>query len=241
VRLKPSLGQNASARLPWLAVIGAIAYLALIAPSACQIHHRNAKAARVQTNQETSKGPMSASDLNWKTEINAKVEAKPSGLWTVAYEYVRGPALIRFYSNPTNQWCYAPKPASPATPDGDPTSNINSQRCLLPGAPVGALIAKIGGSTACQSDGKAFLVGSFAVIEIDAATSGPLYLTINDEATGMTNNAGQITVNIQMHPLLVASSTPPAPSVRPATPTASLPPTPGTTPPARQRGFPKAN
>jgi hypothetical protein len=71
------------------------------------------------------------------------------------------------------------------------------------------LLAKIGGSTAGTSDGKVFLVGSFSVFEIDSATKGPLFLTINDDPAGFENNAGALLVDISICPVKTNSTSQP--------------------------------
>ena len=94
----------------------------------------------------------------------------------------------------TSTWTYAPNVVSSA--NGDPNSRIQIDARLLGEAPVGALIAKIGGSSAGSSDGKLFLVGDFCIIRLDDKQEGPLFLTINDGPKGFTDNSGQISVNI---------------------------------------------
>jgi hypothetical protein len=66
----------------------------------------------------------------------------------------------------------------------------------MAGEPVGALIVKIGGSTAGVADGVVRVAGSSAVIQIDDKTSGPVFLTINDELTGLSDNSGELRVKI---------------------------------------------
>ncbi len=176
---------------------------------------------------------------DWPIHLqNVKVPAKPSGLWTLASEFIQGPALVRFSTSPENEWNYASKDAK-CSADGALTALISPQACVLPGAPVGALIAKFGGSTAGQSDGKVFLVGSFAIIPIDAAASGPLYLTINDEPSGMTNNTGTLDVSIWVKPQPAGSPLPAQTAQTQTTPTPSGTPTPSNRPPAKMKGAPK--
>jgi hypothetical protein len=178
-------------------------YMTLIGVGCAWILFRNANIHATQLGTREPKKKMTTTttpDTDWQTKPgDVNVTAKPSGLWTLAYEYVRGPVLIRFSAEPGKRWNYAARSA--CTADGDLSSMISSHACVLPGAPVGALIGKIGGSSAGQADGKVFLVGSFAIIEIDANTRGPLYLTINDEIAGMDNNSGDLKVNIRIKKL----------------------------------------
>jgi hypothetical protein len=69
-------------------------------------------------------------------------------------------------------------------------------RCLLEKGPVGALIGKLGGSTAGSDDGTLFLAGQSCVVKVAQGNGGPLYLTINDEITGLGNNDGTISVEV---------------------------------------------
>jgi hypothetical protein len=185
-------------------------YLALVGAGCAVILWRNAEPTLTQPVKKEPKKKMTAADTDWQIQPDdADVPAKPVGLWTLAYEYVRGPALIRFTADSKQKWNYASKSA--CTADGDLASMISAQVCVLPGAPVGALIGKIGGSSAGQADGKVFLVGSFAIIEVDANTRGPLYLTINDEVSGMENNSGTLKVTIRIKPLPAASQPPAQP------------------------------
>jgi len=61
---------------------------------------------------------------------------------------------------------------------------------------VGALLVKIGGSTAGLRDGDVNVAGSAAVIPVDEKTSAPIFLTINDEPAGLSDNEGELTVKL---------------------------------------------
>jgi hypothetical protein len=129
------------------------------------------------------------------------VPAKPAGLWTLVIGFITGPVLLRFSAPPDICWSYADDLDARCGPDGDPNSLLDAATCLVPTAPVGALVAKIGGSSAGVSDdGTTFVVGSRCVYRV-TKTSGPLYLTINDARTAMGNNAGQVTVTIWISPV----------------------------------------
>ncbi len=136
-------------------------------------------------------------DNDWASTVQIEVKADPGGLWTVAREFISGPARIRFEAK--GSWNYVPESA--CGPDGDMLSMLSSEQAILKGAPVGSLIAKIGGSSAGQNDGTVYLIGSFAVIEIDQNVKGPLYLTINDDPTGFANNRGTIEVDVRWKPI----------------------------------------
>lgn len=93
------------------------------------------------------------------------------------------------------KWSYAPE--SKCTADGDPRAPFNPATCLFADAPPGALIAKIGGSTAGKADGtKLFVVGSYCVIELDDKMKGPLYLTMNSDPMSSLERSGSLRVTI---------------------------------------------
>src|SRR5688572_17609013 len=100
--------------------------------------------------------------MEWPQTFDVVVTAKPQGLWTLVHEYVQGPALIKVQSiQPDAKWHYSS--ANECTADGDVMSMISTQSCLLKGASVGALIAKVGGSTAGTTDGTIFLAGATCI------------------------------------------------------------------------------
>lgn len=154
--------------------------------------------------EEPEKPSSTHADSDWPFSATIDVDSKPDGLWTVAQEFLPGPARIRFEAS--GKWSYAS--GSECGPNGDMLSMVSSDQTILKGAPVGALIAKIGGSSAGLTDGTLYLIGSFAVVETGPNVKGPLYLTINDDPTGFRNNSGKIAVNIQWKP--IPATTPPA-------------------------------
>jgi hypothetical protein len=131
---------------------------------------------------------------NWQVLANVKVPAKPAGGWTLAVEWVKGPGMLKFEAG-AEEWFYAESDQNKAFADGDLAALVAPKTCLLPTAPVGALIGKIGGSSAGTADGTVFVVGKFCLLEV-AKSKGPVYLTINDELTGLGNNRGEISVKI---------------------------------------------
>lgn len=152
------------------------------------------------------------SDPNWDEWITANVPAKPGhGYWTMVLDYVDASERLNFVAEDErdvppaeghpaeredNKWTYADRKACYA--DGDPKAPINPANCLIPDAPPGALIGKIGGSTAGKSDGaKMFVVGSFCVLELDANTKGTLYLTMNADPMSSLKRDGHLKVKIQ--------------------------------------------
>jgi hypothetical protein len=133
--------------------------------------------------------------MNWSQLADVVVEARPKGVWTWAVEYVKGPALILIEAEEGN-WSYSK--GSSCGADGDLNSLISAQHAILPTAPIGALIVKIGGSTAGAADGTIRVGGTKAIIQIDDKTSGPIFLTINDDVTGLVDNKGSIKAKVSM-------------------------------------------
>ncbi|HET7436907.1 MAG TPA: hypothetical protein VFN10_19520 [Thermoanaerobaculia bacterium] len=110
-----------------------------------------------------------------KVGETVEIPAKPAAIWTKVLDYVPLNTVLKLEA--TEKWEYAD--GVKCGPDGavanklklDPLSNV---------APIGALIGRIGGSTATIPKGDEsgiFAVGSFAVVSVPAA--GPLFLTIN--------------------------------------------------------------
>lgn len=141
------------------------------------------------------------SDPNWDAGVERDIPARPGhGNWTVALDYVDCSKRMKFVvdderepvaaagqgqqqgaaqQREANKWSYAQGKTCGA--DGDPKAPVNPANCLITDAAPGALIAKIGGSTAGKtSDGlKSFVVGSLCVYDTDANTKGIVYLTMN--------------------------------------------------------------
>ena len=133
--------------------------------------------------------------LAWKTVglINTEISAQPAGLWTLVSNYVEGSHWLKIIAAPKKSWSYADAATARCGPDGNPQALLSPDICLCKHAPVGSLIAKIGGSSAGADDGDIFAVGASCVLRVPDA-GGALYLTINDERAGMENNAGSVEI-----------------------------------------------
>src|SRR5262249_21201139 len=102
----------------------------------------------------------------WQNPRDVLVEAKLAhGYWTLALDYLDHGTRLRFEVNDApSEWKYGDTTCSA---DGANAILLNSANTLLPEAPPGALIAKIGGSRVGKKDGvTTFVVGSFCVIEL---------------------------------------------------------------------------
>jgi hypothetical protein len=127
-----------------------------------------------------------AADINKSVSVDATQEAwQDTGIFLGAGDHVviDGSGTVDLDKNTTK---YDNTP-----PDG--VAETATSNFLLPGAPVGALIGKI-------DSGDPFLVGDFKSID-SVASSGELYLAVNDSFFGFTDNSGQFTADIAVnHP-----------------------------------------
>lgn len=132
----------------------------------------------------------------WNSLVkDIKVEAASNSLWQKAFDWIAGPILLRF--NAQGTWRYTSAPSMrPCTADGDLLSPIDSSRCIWTKAPVGALLGRIGGSTADKETNSIFVIGSYCVVAVDKNKEGPLFLTINDLWNGLSDNSEALLVDI---------------------------------------------
>ena len=144
------------------------------------------------------------------------VPARPQGIWTWVFDFVKGPALIKVEA--TGSWSYSG--GRRCGPDGDLNALVGAGHTILTEAPVGALLVKVGGSTAGVGDGLVRVAGSAALVQLDATVAGPIFLTINDEPSGLLDNDGELTVRISIAQLADTAATPPP---APAAPEPSAP------------------
>ncbi len=119
---------------------------------------------------------------NWTHIGDYDIPAKPAGgLWTLVHEHFEGPCRLKITVSPEQTWRFADEAEAQCGPDGNPVSHLPGSLCLNTNAPIGALVGKIGGSTADKTGVVDFVAGGFCVVVLDDATkSGPLFLTIND-------------------------------------------------------------
>ncbi|HYM75664.1 MAG TPA: hypothetical protein VE377_06765 [Candidatus Dormibacteraeota bacterium] len=151
-------------------------------------------------------------DHKWTPLKRVRIEARPTGLWSVVTDYVPGSRLLRFSlldKDPQNQpvplsW----NPAEGVRCGADGIGIAPGKSGLLTGGALyGALIAKIGGSSADIPDAsqptspygskRVFGVGSHCVISLASTEGGPLFLTMNDNPEGFVNHAGALHVLIE--------------------------------------------
>ncbi|MFN2407675.1 MAG: hypothetical protein ABR594_16625 [Pyrinomonadaceae bacterium] len=136
----------------------------------------------------------------WREIRKLKVPGDAKMAWTPAMDFVTPGKLYRIIVDAKQEW----KPDSGSAKcnaDGDATVKLSSEVVLSTSA-IGALIAKIGGSTAdLKPDTNkvtVFSAGRHCVFSVaDATKAGPLYLGINDLPNSQAKVAGQIEVTIE--------------------------------------------
>jgi hypothetical protein len=150
----------------------------------------------------------------WRLVVEQKQIPDPqTAQWTQVLDYANPGKLLKIMvvnqngdPDPTKTWQPKDFPAAGCSPDGDYENKHSSQITgspLLVNAPRGALIGRIGGSTADQSaDSSAtpsriiFAVGRFCVLAVPVAPVGALFLAVNDSAERMGGVTQNLSVNI---------------------------------------------
>ena len=156
---------------------------------------------------------------SWREIKWAKVPAKPDGLWTVVLEHISGPRLLRVSvkdkdeKNAEVPVKWRPSKTEECGANGipkDPSNPPSTAATLIASAHYGALVGKLGGSTADlpetgasgpYSGRKAFTAGAYCVVTLAASDGGPLFLTMNDAPASFTAHSGELTVFIEEAPL----------------------------------------
>ena len=119
--------------------------------------------------------------------------AKPVA-WTPALEAIAPKRIYKFAAEGT--WTINGA-SSPCTADGDDSAGMPAQDPVCAGTPLGALIGKLGGSSADRT-GMIFAIGRYCVIQFDDPKVGALYLGANHVPPLMAKIEGEIKVHIQM-------------------------------------------
>ncbi len=97
--------------------------------------------------------------------------------WIRLADSLRGATFLTFAS--TGTWNALPGLLAPCGPDGLAGLTLPADRVVLADAPPGALIGRIGGSSAgIKADG-IFVIGSNAVIAVPTGSTGPLFISFN--------------------------------------------------------------
>jgi hypothetical protein len=187
---------------------------AVLVLAAAGLMHRNRPGPSVPATAGKETGEET---MQWAEVKTVKVPARPAGIWTWAVDPIQGPARVQIAVADGATWTYSPGRTCGA--DGDLTALLSTGHALDPTSPIGALLVKIGGSTAGAADGTIRVAGARTYFEIPEKITAPIFLTINDELSGLSDNAGELQVTISIHPLAR-----PASGAAPATPPAAAAP-----------------
>jgi len=148
-------------------------------------------------------------ELSWREIKKVKVPDPEASVWTPALDYVTPGRLYLIAVEPRSMFGsppssgeqkWKPEKLEQCTADGDP-SRVRVAPLTLDGCSVGALIGKIGGSTADIKVDPAKLIvfsaGRRCVFSVtDPAKTGGLYLGINDTVHSVTKVQGQLEVTL---------------------------------------------
>lgn len=135
-------------------------------------------------------------EISWIEVEKVDVKVNPGGIWARVLDYVPPGTTLKLECAGEWTYGYSNGKALRVTPDGDLRASAE-QGALVADAPAGAVVAKIGGSTAGKTDGERFAVGSSAVIS--SATDkrgGPLYIAMNVNPAVRPETNETITVRI---------------------------------------------
>ena len=150
---------------------------------------------------------------SWQKLAVVKVNAT-TGPWSVGRVYVPGSRLLRFPvvdkddQDKSASTSWSPVKGINCGPDGAISTPVKSS-LLTNGALYGALIGKLGGSSADVPDSsqpttpyankRVFAVGSHCIISISSTEGGPLYFTMNDSPDGFPSHSGELNVLIEQY------------------------------------------
>ena len=97
--------------------------------------------------------------------------------WLKLVDTIRGATHLMVTASGT--WTALPGLLAPCQPDGLAGLVLPADRVVLPDAPPGALIGRIGGSSAGLKADGAFVIGSSCVVAVPAGSIGPLFISFN--------------------------------------------------------------
>jgi hypothetical protein len=142
------------------------------------------------------------SDLLWrklktiKVPEFSKTNQAPGAVWSIGLDSVTPKRLHRLSAKAGAKWKLKDRPDD-CSADGYPRDIVRPTSSLIPDAPLGCLVGKIGGSTA-DNTGTLFAVGRYCVFQIDETKTGPLFLGVNDVPEFMGEVDGQMDVDLEV-------------------------------------------
>lgn len=134
----------------------------------------------------------------WREIWKISVPNETGNAWTAALDYVTSGKLYKIVVASKEKW--TPESGTACNADGDATLT-RSSAVILDTSSVGALIARIGGSTADLKPDKdklmIFSVGRHCVFSVtDPLKTGSLYLAVNDTPSSQSKLEGKLEVSI---------------------------------------------
>ena len=133
----------------------------------------------------------------WRKLTVVKVPEPQATAWTPALDFLISKRLYRLQVKLGSKWTLLDA-TTDCTADGYDNAPPRNGDPICIAAPFGALIAKVGGSTA-DKGGTIFGVGRYCIYRVaDDANAGPLYLGANDLPAAMSKIQGQIEVEIEI-------------------------------------------
>jgi hypothetical protein len=138
------------------------------------------------------------SEMIWRKLKEVKVPNPQDAAWTPVLDYLIPKRLYRLHVKETANAWRLDGMATTCTADGTDFGAGRSADPIYRDARFGALIGKIGGSTADHT-GVIFGVGRYCVYQVsEEAKAGPLYLGANDLPVLMPKVTGQLEVEIDI-------------------------------------------
>jgi hypothetical protein len=111
----------------------------------------------------------------------AAVQPVPAGPfrmpWHRISDVIRGPTHLLIAA--TGSWTALPEVLAACGPNGFAGLSLPADRVVLPDAPPGALIGRLGGSSASLKADGAFPIGQDCVVQLPANSVGPLFVSFN--------------------------------------------------------------
>ncbi|HEV2961048.1 MAG TPA: hypothetical protein VG649_04420 [Candidatus Angelobacter sp.] len=143
------------------------------------------------------------SQLTWRSLGTYAIPERPHLLWTPVIDYLSPGKLYKIRVEPASNTdqTWTPEAGAACTADGDPKLARKEGALPLSGVNAGALIARIGGSTADLVSDKdktvVFAVGRHYVFQApENIKTGALFLGINDTAQAGVGLVGTLTVTV---------------------------------------------
>ena len=111
----------------------------------------------------------------------AAVEPIPAGAfrmpWHRVTAVIRGPTHLLIAA--TGNWTAIPDVLAACGPNGFAGLSLSADLIVLPDAPPGALIGRLGGSSASLKVDGAFPIGLDCLVQLPANNVGPLFVSFN--------------------------------------------------------------